>query len=232
MRPLRREEGFALLIVLWTMALLALLAAQVTGIGRAETRLAAAQRVGAQLEAAADAAVYETVWHMLPGSGDYWMPGAMERDLRESGGLVHVSITDERGKIDLNQAPPPLWQGLFSVLGLDAKTAQTLANAINDWHNEGPGTDASENVPPEYKSEGYAWGPPGQDFESLPELLLVRGMTPAIYQAILPYITLDLEQGPWPQYAPPIVLAAIDKAKRDYGLNFDQPDARGRSCSA
>ncbi len=36
----RPDEGFALLIVLWTMALLSLLASQVTGAGRAETKLA------------------------------------------------------------------------------------------------------------------------------------------------------------------------------------------------
>ena len=64
------DRGFALLLVLWTMALLALLGAQVTGAGRAETRLAAALRSGAQLQAAADGAIYETIWHVLDGSGE------------------------------------------------------------------------------------------------------------------------------------------------------------------
>ena len=52
--PLSPDEGFALLLVLWTMALLSLFASQVTAAGRAETKLANALRSGAQLRDAAD----------------------------------------------------------------------------------------------------------------------------------------------------------------------------------
>jgi general secretion pathway protein K len=222
------DGGFALLLVLWTMALLALLAAQVTGAGRAETRLAASLREGAQLQAAADAAVYETIWHMLDGGGDFWTPGAMTRVLDEAGGRVVVSVIDERGKLDVNQSPPTLLQALFTVLGADRTTAQAAGNAIADWRSAQPaGNDTDSPLAPTYRTEGRLWGPPGQEFQRLDELKLVLGVSPALYEASLPYLTLALEQGPWTQYAAPPVLAAIARARAQSGLTVDVADARG-----
>jgi len=222
-----RDRGFALLIVLWTMVLLALLTAQVTGAGRSEAQLAAAQRISAQLQQAADGGVQETIWHMLDGGGDYWPPGAGSYDLHEPGALVHVDVEDDRGKLDVNQVPPALIVGLFLALGVDNDTATLLGDTITDWRSDSNPGDPIDNVPPEYRMEGRTWGPPGQNIERLDELLLVRGMTPQLYQAALPYLTLALEQGPWPQYAGPIVTAAMQKAKRTPGFSLDQPDVRG-----
>ena len=223
------ERGFALLIVLWTLVLLALLTAQVTGAGRVQAETAAALRLSAQLQLAADGAVQETIWHMLDGGGDLWPPGAGTHILKEPGAVVRVDIIDDRGKMDVNQVPPGLLGALFAVLGADNTTAQALGAAVADWRSQAAPGDASESVPAEYRMDGRAWGPPGQEMERLDELLLVRGMTPALYQASLPYLTLNLEQGPWLQYAPPVVLAAIDKAKRTSGIAVDSADARGPS---
>jgi general secretion pathway protein K len=222
------DRGFALLLVLWTMALLSLLAAQVTGAGRAETQVAASLRTAAQLQAAADAAIYETIWHMLDGSGQYWQPGAMERVVQEATGPVTVTVTDERGKLDVNQSPPALLQALFSIVGADRTTAQTVANAIADWRSQQPaGNDSGSPLAPSYRASGLSWGPPGQEFQRLDELRLVLGMTPALYEASLPYLTLALEQGPWIAYASGPVLAAIAKSKHDAGVSVDPGDPRG-----
>ena len=227
MRGKSDERGFALLIVLWTMVLLALLSTQITGAGRSELQLAAALRNAAQLQAAADGAIDETIWHMLEGGGAAWQPGAAAYDLHEPGGTVHVTIADDRGKMDVNQVPPQLLAGLFSVLGADNSTATAVSAAIGDWRSQSSPGDSDSSVPPEYRMDGRAWGPPGQEFERLDELLLVRGMTPALYQAALPYLTLDLEQAPWLQYASPLVLAAIDKAKHASGISVEAADVRG-----
>jgi general secretion pathway protein K len=195
------------------MVLLALLGTQVTGAGGAETRLATALRSGAQLQEAADGAVYETIWHMLDGGGDYWPPGAMTRVLDEAAGRVMVTVTDERGKMDVNQVPPGYLQALFSVLGADKDTATNVANALADWRSQQPaggGTDTP--LTQQYRSAGRAWGPAGAEFQRLDDLQLVLGMTSALASAAKPYLTLALEQGPWLKYASPVVLAALAKA--------------------
>jgi general secretion pathway protein K len=222
-----RDEGFALLIVLWTMVMLALLAGQVTGAGRAETRTAAALRQSAALEEAANGAVYETIWHMLDGSGDMWPQGAGVYELAEPGAPVHVDVEDERGKIDVNQVPPGLMAALFMVLGADSATANLVANNIGDWRSESTPGDSDDTVPPEYRMDGRMWGPPGEEIERLDELLLVRGMTRQLYEAALPFLTRALEQGPWLQYASPTVIAAVQRAKQTAGLTVDAADVRG-----
>ncbi len=222
-----RQRGFALLVVLWTMVMLALLSAQITGAGRSEAQVAASLRNAAQLEAAANGAIEETIWHILDGNGAQWQPGEGAYDLPEPGALVHVTVVDERGKMDINQVPPQLLAGLLSALGADIATSKTVSTAIADWRSQASPGDAESNVPAEYRMDGRAWGPPGQEFERLDELQLVRGVTPQIYQALLPYVTLDLEQAPWLQYASPLVLAAIDKAKRMSGVTVEAADARG-----
>jgi general secretion pathway protein K len=55
------QRGFALLIVLWTMVLLALLVAQFTTTGRTEVQVATNLRANAATEAAADGAIYQTI---------------------------------------------------------------------------------------------------------------------------------------------------------------------------
>lgn len=223
-----REKGFALLIVLWAMVLLALLGTQVTGAGRAETRLAYALRGGAQLQESADAAVYETIWHMLDGGGDYWPPGAMTRVLDEPAGRVVVTVEDERGKLDVNQVPPGLLQALFSVLGADKDTATNVANAVADWRSQQPaGGSADTPLSDQYRSAGRTWGPAGAEFQRLDDLQLVLGMTPELLTAAKPYLTLALEQGPWLKFADPVVLAAVAKAKRESQLSIEDADQRG-----
>ena len=51
-----RQRGFALLIVLWTVAFLALLGTQIVAAGRSDTQLADNLKQEAVLEAAADGA--------------------------------------------------------------------------------------------------------------------------------------------------------------------------------
>jgi general secretion pathway protein K len=210
------------------MVLLALLATQVTGAGRAETKLASALREGAQLQAAADGAIAETIWHMLDGGGDHWAPGAMTQVLDEAGGQVVVTVSDERGKLDLNQSPPALLMALFNVLGADKDTAQSVSNAIADWRTQQPaGMDIDSPLLAAYRMQGHVWGPAGQQFQRLDELQLVLGMSPALYAASLPYLTLGLEQGPWTAYASQVVMAAIARAKRDSGITIEPADQRG-----
>jgi general secretion pathway protein K len=221
------EQGYALLIVLWTMVMLALLSAQVVGGARAELQDAAATRETAQLEGAADAAIWETIWHMIDGSGDYWAPGAASYTLKEAAGPVEVEIEDDRGKLDLNQMPAAMFSGLFSVLGADDVTARALGTAIVDWRTQNSPGDQDDNVSPEYRMDGRVWGPPGQEFDRMEDLLLVRGMTPDLYQAAVPYLTLNLEQAPWTQYTGPVVAAALAKAKRFSGVFVSTPNVKG-----
>ncbi len=221
------DRGFALLIVLWSLSLLALMLSLVTSTGRSDLATASALRDAAQSEAAADAAIHEAIWHLLDGADESWRLNGERRRLREAGITVDVGIIDDRGKIDINQAAGPLLEQLFTVLGVNHASARDLGTAIVEWHSQGPGADSDPTVAAPYRMLGLGYGPPGQEFQSLDELRMVRGMTPQIYAAAKPFLTLALEQAPWVASTGPEVLAAIARAKKLANLTLDNADPRG-----
>ena len=221
-----RERGFALLLVLWALSLLTLLGAQVTGAGRAEIRLSSALVAQAQLQEAADAAVYETIWQFI-AAGDSSPPDPAKFRLREGAIDVDVTRLDDRGKMDLNAVSGDLAASFFATLGLDRDAAQNLADRITEWrtgHLPQDESGATHQLPPVIAPP--QWGPPSHDFERLDELLLVPGMTDALYRNILPHAVLHLGQSPLYSAADPVVRATLDQHKRETGVSQADPDPR------
>jgi general secretion pathway protein K len=120
-------------------------------------------------------------------------------------------------------------RALFKGLGVDAQTAATVADSITDWHSPSDIALPMGGKAPRYRSEGRRYGPPGQPLETLDELRLVRGMTPALFERVQPYLSLHLEQMPKRTLAAPVVAAALDDAMRTDKVPVVEPDARGPS---
>ena len=131
---MNRQRGFALLIVLWTMGLLALLVAQFTATGRGEVQMAANLRANAVTQAAADGAVHEAILRLLQGK---WAPDGRGHVIRVGTADVAVRIKDEGWKVNPNDAKLPALQALLAHLGVDAAKGTALAHAIIDWHSAG-----------------------------------------------------------------------------------------------
>jgi general secretion pathway protein K len=62
-------------------------------------------------------------------------PGQQFIEWELANGKVHVDLTDESGKIDINRAEQPLLEKLLVALGYELDTARPLATAIVDWRN-------------------------------------------------------------------------------------------------
>lgn len=113
---------------------------------------------------------------------------------RISGGVGYCQITDEQAKLNINRASFESLKGLvFITAGVGEDDAGILANAIIDWRdpdNERPGLNVWNNEDWEYKAADMPYTPKNSYYELIEELLLVKGMTPEIYSAIRPYITV------------------------------------------
>ena len=184
------ERGFALLVVLWWTALLALLGTQLATAGRLEAQRAGNLRSAAAARAAADGVLQEAVFHLLDGSPAGWAADGATRLVPVTGGLARVTIRSEAAKIGLNQASPGLLAALLIRLGTDPRQAAALADAILDWRTATPRPRALGAKAPEYRAAGQDYAPPNSDFETLDELLLVRGMTPDIMARLVPYVSV------------------------------------------
>ncbi|HET7880191.1 MAG TPA: hypothetical protein VFL55_04840 [Acetobacteraceae bacterium] len=187
---MKRERGFALLIVLWSLGLLALLVGQFIATGRTEVQIATNLRANAVTQAAADGALCESILRLLKGT---WAPDGRMRTVQVGDALVEVRVKDQSWKVNPNTATAPMLQGLIVSVGIDGGRAEGLARAIIESRSPAarprPGgarlTQARTNPPPP--------GGANQLFDSLDDVALVPGMTPAVFARLRPYLSVYQE---------------------------------------
>lgn len=216
----RREHGFALLLVLWTLVLLTLITTHLVALGRTEARLAANLLAAAAAEALADGAIHEAMFRLLDASPEGWRADGAPRRLALPGGTAEIRIEDQAGLVNPSTVPPPLMAALLRRVGADARQAETIAAAVGDWVY--PDARASGAKAPQYRAAGRGYAPPETPFRSVAELGLVLGMTPDLLARLTPHLTVFYEGEPDPAAADPVVSQAI----RDVVGNSVQPGRR------
>ena len=206
-----RQRGFALLIVLWSVVLLAFLVTHLTGAARSETQLAGNVRLASVLQAAADGGVNTAIFHALDTSDGHWPANGAEHELRLPGALLEVRIDNEAGKINPNSVQPQVLQALLHTQGVDQGAAARIAAAMVAWRF--PDVQGDGARAPQYRNAGRDYGPPGAAFESLEEIGLVLGMTPDILARIRPYLSLYHDGDPDLRLAAPAVVQAYRESE-------------------
>ena len=204
----RHDRGFALLIVLWWTVLLALLGTQLAGAGRLEVMRSGNVRDAAVADAAAEGALQTAAFHLLENGKDRWVADGAIHTMPLTGGSALIEISDEASKIGLNQATAGLLAALMSLLGEDHQQAAVIADAILDWRTSSAMPRSSTAKTAAYAETASNYAPPGGDFETLSELGLVKGMTPALLRRLTPYLTVYQMGDPDLANADPIVRAA------------------------
>jgi general secretion pathway protein K len=206
----RRDRGFALLIVLWTLVLIAFLVLHLTASGRTEIRIADNLVDNAVAAAAADGAISEAIFNLSnPRPDQRWPLDGAAHSMTIGDSRVTVRLADEAARINPNLASPVLIEALLRAVGSDPATAQRLAAAIADWVGSATTAQPQAALFAEYRAAGLDYGPPGSPLEGLDELGQVLGMTPALLAALRPHLTLYGPPEPDPVGADPVVAAAL-----------------------
>lgn len=206
----RVDRGFALLIVLWSIALLALIGAHVTGTGRAEAQLAGNLRSAARAEAAADGLLYEAIFHLLLPAPGGWPADGIPREIALPGRIVAtLRIESEQGKLNPNLATAGQLQALLQGLGLAPRPAMALAAAMLDWRTAARTARPNGAKEAEYRAAGLGYAPPGRPFESLDDMQLVLGMTPELLARLKPVLSIYQDGEPDLRIEPAAILQAM-----------------------
>ncbi len=99
----------------------------------------------------------------------------------EQNGFCRVMIMPESGRIDINKTPDTIIRNLLTVLGVSAEETDIIVDSLEDWRDpdslvrlHGAEKEYYQSLPVPYKARNG-------DFESIEELLLVRGMTSEIF---------------------------------------------------
>jgi general secretion pathway protein K len=181
-RSHKRQAGMALLVVLWTVALLVLLVIALSNSVQVEVRTATYRKEAAQAYSLAcggvEAAILEIAY---PPTEDQkhspiwtWRQGQRNGVVPFNGGRARLQLVNEAGKLDLDHVPAEQLERLFESQGLNPARAQELAEAIVDWRS--PSKDDLQEVDVS-KSEQRPHHAP---FESMEEALRVPGMSRGI----------------------------------------------------
>lgn len=142
-RPNRRasesQGGFALIVVLWIVALLALEASIFNLTIRDAGALAGSELAIARGEALTAAGVELAAAELMkPDEARRWPADGSTRDVRFGGAVLHIKVTDEAGRFDLNELGRELAAVLLRPFG---GSAETLIQWVD---RNGPFRDPSE----------------------------------------------------------------------------------------
>ena len=207
------QKGFALVLVLWMLALLTVLAGGYSVSMRLETRLTENYLQSAQAGAVAEAGVWLATQELQkPETERRWRSDNTLYDINIFKYKLSLRIQNESGKIDLNTARPELLQTLLESTngGQSDRKIDEILQAILDWRDRDDLTRTNGAEDDEYKNAGYDYGAKNGPFNNVEELRLVMGVTDELYRKIAGVLTVySRQQGINPLYAGRIALLAL-----------------------
>jgi general secretion pathway protein K len=112
-------------------------------------------------------------------------------DMQFGDARFSLFLRDAASVLNLNAATEEMLRNFFSLgLDLDFAQADRITQAVLDWRDsdELPRVNGAERE--EYLRAGMAVLPPNRGFPDVDELRHVLGVTPEIFAAALPYLTL------------------------------------------
>lgn len=215
--PRRRQSGIAFVVVLWVLALLAILLGSFSLLSRTEHLQARHLFDATQALYAAEAGVNRAIFELMqPDPEARWLPDGRSYTFDFDDAGIEVKITDESGKIDLNAANAQTLDLLFQSLGIDAMESVQLADAILDWRDADDLVMPNGAEAPEYEAAGLPYGPADAPFTTVSELQQVLGMNYDLFKAIEPAVTVYTGQAsPNAAFAPLESLRAIPGMTED-----------------
>jgi general secretion pathway protein K len=185
------EECMPVISVLWGLGLLAAISLSLLWNGGMSYSLAHNGLEAAGIHATAEAAVSRAVAGLFdPRPERRWRTDGVAQSFEFEGIAMKVSIQDELGRIDLNQAETPVFTALLQSAGLEFNSAAALADKIVDWRTATPLKRLNGAKEKEYGAAASAYLPRNGPFQSVDELLLVMDMTPALFRRIEPALTV------------------------------------------
>lgn len=205
------DRGVALLVVLWVLVILGGLATAFSVMARTETRATLLFKEGAERRFLAEAGIERAATELFYRAFCK-KQAALPDDVARVDGTLYSGllgsdaytyrILEESGKIDINQMDDACGIVLDNLLvnrGVPKEQAQAIVDSILDWKDKddlvrlnGAESEYYMSLPVPYKAKNAR-------FDSVEELLLIRGITPAILygtdgnQGIFDFLTVHAD---------------------------------------
>ncbi len=191
------NRGIALVLVLWVLTFLSVLVGEFSHTMRTELNITRNFRDETLCYYYAKAGMNLALYHLvfdraLAGQaqmeqidgdekGLTWHPGRETIPVPFGDGLIEIEIRNESGKININAAQGTTLRMMLNPFELDDAEKDIIIDSIMDWRDKdkfhrinGAEDDYYLSLPTPYRAKN-------SDFDSIEELLLVRGITPEIF---------------------------------------------------
>lgn len=196
------ERGLALVMVLLVLSLLLVMAGEFAVAMRLEGTITLNYRATVAAGYLAEAGYHRALAELLPGAIAHHLDEAgllvfrrspigsgkapERRELHLGSGHLSYRITDEEARLHLNVLArnPEQLHRLLTELGVERDVRDVIVDSIQDWRDpneeyrlNGAESDYYLALPVPYRSKNA-------DFDSVDELLQVRGVTPQVFYGV------------------------------------------------
>ena len=203
-RLLKNERGIALFLVLWVLTLLSVIAGEFCFAMRTEVNMTRNFKGQTKTYYIALAGINRAIGELIKNEvmppqtsfpkivgkedepedeedGERWRINTDIPPVSYGEGQYEVRIGNERGKININGANEALLKMMLKGFDLEAQQESIIVASIMDWRDKndlhrlnGAEDDYYKSLPEPYECKNG-------DFDSVEELLMVRGVTPEIF---------------------------------------------------
>jgi len=182
------EKGIALLIVLWVLTILMVIVLSFSVMARTEIYSTMAFKGGIERKFITEAGIERGITELfyrefyknqtveLEGR-EVWKTDGTPYEAQIGDGYYTVKILDESGKVDINTASELVLKNLLINAGVKPEEADIIVDSIMDWKDgddlhrlHGAESDYYMSLPNPYRAKD-------DKFDTIEELLLVKGMT-------------------------------------------------------
>jgi len=199
--PFGQQDGIALLVVLWVMAILSVIVGQFCYSMRTGINITRNFKDSSKAYYLARAGIQQALFHLLvldKSDGDVtetenrllWRVNADNPPIVLAEGSFSVRIGNVSGRININMANGELLELMLSGIAMDDESRKIIVDSIQDWRDADDfhRLNGAENSYYQFLPEPYSCR--NSPFLSIEDLLLVRGMTGEIFSAIQGVVTV------------------------------------------
>lgn len=186
-----RQQGVAMVIVIWILSLLTLMAGSFAMSMRRESSVSMAIIDSAKALSMAESGIILAEYKLTQGDPEQrWLANGSIYELERPNGVIRIRIFSESGKVDINSSSEAQLSAVLSAAIDDGWQQQRLLNAILDWRDADDDTRTMGAEGKQYQQARLAYEPSNNAFQNLEELQLVLGMNEAIYNRIQSWLTV------------------------------------------
>lgn len=197
---IRNQEGIALVMVLWVMAILSVVVLEFSFAMRTEVNITQNYKEELQLYGMAQGGVHRAIAELIykhdpkvqqlrktltieeiPPDKKEWVTDGRSYFLPFGQGTCEIKVMSEAGKVNINLVSESMLRKIITLLGLEGEMRDIVVDSILDWKDPDDfyRVNGAENS--YYQSLKESYYCKNAYFDSIEELLLVRGVSPALF---------------------------------------------------